>query len=111
MFVKDGPAWLCTPDSVRSGGFGVPAYPFLKPALTMLTQQQTTAACTDSAVRKFDDFIDRTKLAGRQTAELLAGFGCGPDADADAQESRVRAITGMPVERHSAPLLILLRFC
>jgi cell cycle sensor histidine kinase DivJ len=82
-----------------------PAYPFLKPAMTMLTQQQTTAACTDSAVTKFDDFIDRTKLAGRQTAESWLG-SVAPDADADAQESRVRAMTGCLSSTIAAPLLI-----
>jgi cell cycle sensor histidine kinase DivJ len=82
-----------------------PAYPFLKPAMTMLTQQQTTAACTDSAVTKFDDLIDRIKLAGRQTAESWLG-SVAPDADADAQESRVRAMTGCLSSTIAAPLLI-----
>ena len=57
----------------------------------MLQQQQTTAACTDSAVKKFDEIIDRLKLAGRQTAASWLGSAV---QDAEAYEARVRAMTG-----------------
>ena len=56
----------------------------------MLRQQQTTAACTDSAVTKLDNLIDRMKLAGRQTAESWLGPVV---SDAQAHERRLSAMT------------------
>jgi two-component system, cell cycle sensor histidine kinase DivJ len=55
----------------------------------MLPQEQTTAACTDSAVAKLDNLIGRLKLAGRQIAESWLG----PSApDAESHEIRLRAM-------------------
>ena len=56
----------------------------------MLRQQQTTAACTDSAVTKLDNLIDRMKLAGRQTAESWLGSVV---SDAQTHERRLSAMT------------------
>tara|TARA_R110002012_G_scaffold57941_11_gene150008 strand:+ start:28693 stop:30636 length:1944 start_codon:yes stop_codon:yes gene_type:complete len=56
----------------------------------MLRQQQTTAACTDSAVTKIDNLIDRMKLAGRQTAESWLGSA---EHGSRAYEGQVRAMT------------------
>jgi len=56
----------------------------------MLLQQQTTAACTDSAVTKLDNLIDRIKLAGRQTAESWLGTAV---PDSQAYEARIHGMT------------------
>lgn len=60
------------------------AYSFLKSAMTMLLQQQMTAACMDSAVTKFDEIRDRLKLAGRQTAESWLGSTARDSAACEA---------------------------
>jgi cell cycle sensor histidine kinase DivJ len=56
----------------------------------MLPQQQTTAACTDSAVTKLDNLIDRIKLAGRQTAVSWLGSAV---PDSQACEARIQGMT------------------
>jgi len=68
----------------------------------MLRQQQTTAACTDSAVTKFDNLIDRMKLAGRQTAESWLGSAV---QGSGAYQGQVRAMTACLTSIIAAPVI------